>query len=43
MMAQVVAGTVTPVIADELPLSEVEEAFRRIRDRQAGGKLLLVP
>ena len=43
MMAEVVAGTVTPVIADELPLGEVEEAFRRIRDRQAGGKLLLVP
>jgi NADPH2:quinone reductase len=43
MMAEVVAGTVTPVIADELPLEQVEEAFRRIRDRQAGGKLLLVP
>jgi NADPH2:quinone reductase len=43
MMAEVVAGTVTPVIADELPLGEVAEAFRRIRDRQAGGKLLLVP
>jgi NADPH2:quinone reductase len=43
MLAEVAAGTVSPVIADELPLEQVGEAFRRIRERQAGGKLLLVP
>jgi NADPH2:quinone reductase len=43
MMGEVAAGRVSPVIADVLPLAEVGEAFRRIREREAGGKLLLVP
>ena len=43
LMAEVAAGRLKPVIADELPLDQVNEAFRRIREREAGGKLLLVP
>jgi NADPH2:quinone reductase len=43
LMAEVAAGRLQPVIADELPLDQVTEAFRRIREREAGGKLLLVP
>ena len=43
LMAEVAAGRLEPVIADELPLDQVTEAFRRIREREAGGKLLLVP
>jgi NADPH2:quinone reductase len=43
VMAEVAAGRLQPHVADELPLADANEAHRRIRERQAGGKLLLVP
>ena len=43
LFAMVAAGTLDPVIADELPLDEANDAVARIRENRAGGKLLLRP
>ena len=43
LFAMVAAGTLDPVIADELPLDDANDAVARIRENRAGGKLLLRP
>jgi NADPH2:quinone reductase len=43
VLEQVASGAVRSVVAAELPLAEANEAFLRIRERRAGGKILLVP
>lgn len=43
VLGQVATGAVRSVVAAELPLAEANEAFLRIRERRAGGKILLVP
>jgi NADPH2:quinone reductase len=43
VLAQVASGAIRSVVAAELPLAEANEAFLRIRERRAGGKILLVP
>lgn len=40
-LARAAAGNLTPQIADELPLTEANEALRRLEHRAATGKLLL--
>jgi len=43
LFALVAAGALEVVIADVLPLTDANEALRRIRENRAGGKLLLQP
>jgi NADPH2:quinone reductase len=43
LFQHVADGTLQPVIADELPLEQAQEAIDRVRGNRAGGKLLLVP
>jgi NADPH2:quinone reductase len=43
VLDQVAAGAVRSIVAAELPLADANEAHLRIRERRAGGKILLVP
>jgi NADPH2:quinone reductase len=43
ILDQIASGALVPVVADVLPLEEVNEAHARIVERRAGGKLLLAP
>ncbi len=43
LLDEVAAGRLAPAVAAELPLADAGEAHRRIRENEAGGKLLLVP
>ena len=43
LLEMVADGKLTPVIDRELPLEEVNEAFRLIEDREVFGKVVLKP
>jgi alcohol dehydrogenase len=43
LLALVEQGKLKPIIDKELPLSQVNEAFRLIEEREVFGKVLLKP
>jgi alcohol dehydrogenase len=43
LIAMIRAGQLTPVIDRELPLEEVNEAFRLLEDREVFGKVVVRP
>jgi len=43
LIATIRAGQLTPVIDRELPLEEVNEAFRLLEDREVFGKVVVRP
>ena len=43
LIDMIAAGTLSPIIDRELPLEEVNEAFRLLEDREVFGKVVVKP